>query len=259
MNIHPTAIIDKNAELDENITIGPFSIIEGDVKIGSGTIIESCVRIHSGTRMGKNNHIFHSATIGGVPQDLGFKPEIKSFVEIGDSNIIREGFVFHKGSKEGNSTKIGNHNYLMGNGHLAHDVQFGDHNIMVQNTIIAGHVKISNRVFISGLVGVHQFCHVGDYAMLAGCAKIVKDVPPFTLIDGNPATIIGLNSVALKRSGFSAESREKIKNAYKIIYHSGMNVSTAIKKLKEENDPDENVQKIIKFIEESDRGITDHR
>lgn len=259
MKIHPTAIIDPKAELAEDVTVGPYSIIEADVKIGKGTILESCVRIHSGTRMGENNHIFHSATIGGIPQDLGFKPGTNSYVEIGNNNIIREGFVFHKGSKEGTATKIGNHNYLMGNGHLAHDVEFGDHNIMVQNSIIAGHVKVSHHVFISGLVGVHQFCHVGEYSMLAGCSKIVKDVPPFTTIDGNPATIIGLNSIGLKRAGFSAATREKIKHAYKIVYHSKLNVSAAIKQLKEENDPDEAVRRIIDFIESSDRGITDHR
>jgi UDP-N-acetylglucosamine acyltransferase len=259
MSIHPTAIIENGAQIDENVTIGPFCIVESDVQIGSGTILDSSVRLHSGTRMGKNNHIYHGATIGGLPQDLSFKAETKSFAILGDNNLIREGFVFHRGSKDGTSTKIGNHNYLMGNGHLAHDVEFGDYNIMVQNSIIAGHVKVGNYVFISGLVGIHQFCHVGDYAMVAGCSKVVKDIPPYTTIDGNPATIIGLNAVGLKRAGFSPPVREKIKHAYKIIYHSKMNISTAIQKLKEENDSDENIKKIIHFVENSDRGITDHR
>lgn len=257
--IHPTAVIGSNVTLGDNITIGPYTIIEDDVQIGDGCIIESSVRIYSGTRMGKNNRIFHGATLGGEPQDLGFKPNTKSYLEIGDENIFREHCIIHRGSKEGYVTRFGNKNYIMGCAHFAHDCQVGNENIIVQNSIIAGHVKIGNKVFISGLVAIHQFARVGDYAMLAGCSKVTKDSPPYSMIDGNPATVIGQNVVGLKRGGFTAEDREKIKHAYKVIYHSGMNFSQAISKLKEENDPNPHVKYIIEFFETSERGVTDHR
>ncbi|HMV78611.1 MAG TPA: acyl-ACP--UDP-N-acetylglucosamine O-acyltransferase [Leptospiraceae bacterium] len=259
MKIHPTAIIDKNAKLGTNVEVGPYSIIEGDVEIGDNCWIESCVKIYSGTRMGKNNKIHHTAIVGGPPQDLSFKLETKTYTIIGDDNVIREGVILHRATKEGKATTLGNRNYLMGQTHIAHDCILGDDVIMVLNGQIAGHCVIGNKVFISGLTGLHQFCKVGDYAMLAGCSKIVKDVPPFVTIDGNPATVIGLNSVGLKRAGFAGPAREKIKQTYKTIYHSGMNVSQALKVLKEQNDPDPNVQYIVRFFEESDRGVTDHR
>ncbi len=257
--IHPTAIVHPDVELGDGITIGPYTVIEKDVKIGDGTTIESAVRIYSGTRIGKNNRIFHGATLGGEPQDLGFNPSIKSFLEIGDENIFRENCTIHRGSKEGNVTRFGNKNYIMGGVHFAHDTQVGNENIIAQNSVIAGHVKIGNKTFISGLVAIHQFARVGDYAMLAGCSKVAKDSPPYSMIDGNPATVIGQNLVGLKRAGFSAEDREKIKHAYKIIYHSGLNFSQAIAKLKEENDPNPYVKNIIEFFETSERGVTDHR
>jgi UDP-N-acetylglucosamine acyltransferase len=259
MKIHPTAIIDKNAKLHESVEVGPFSIIEADVEIGEGTWIESCVRIYSGTRIGKNNKIHHTAVIGGLPQDLGFKPETKTYTIIGDNNVLREGLILHRATKEGNATKLGNRNYIMGQTHIAHDCVLGDDNILVLNGQLAGHCHIGNKVFISGLVGLHQFCNVGDYAMLAGCSKIVKDVPPYVTIDGNPATVIGLNSIGLKRAGFSSEVRDKIKHAYKVLYHSKMNTRKALEALKAENDTTAEVQYIIRFFEESDRGVTDHR
>jgi UDP-N-acetylglucosamine acyltransferase len=257
--IHPTAIVDKDAIIGDNVIIGPYSIIEKGVVIGDGTEIESSVRLYTGTKIGKNNKIFHGAAMGGLPQDLSFKPNTVSYLETGDNNVFREGVIIHRGSKDGYVTRFGNNNYIMGNVHFAHDCQVGDDNIVVQNTIIAGHCILGNKIFISGLVGLHQFARVGDYAMLAGCSKIVKDVPPYSMIDGNPATIIGQNVIGLKRAGFSADDRNKIKHAYKIIYHSGMNFSKAIETLKAENDPNPHVQNIIKFFEESERGVTDHR
>lgn len=259
MKIHPTAIIESGAKLHESVEVGPFSIIESDVEIGEGTVIESCVRIYSGSRIGKFNKIHHTAIIGGLPQDLGFKPETKTYFISGDYNVYREGVVIHRATKEGAATKLGNKNYIMGQSHIAHDCVLGDENIIVLNGQIAGHVHVGNKVFISGLVGVHQFVNVGDYAMLAGCSKIVKDVPPYTTIDGNPATVIGLNSVGLKRSGFNGETRDKIKHAYKVLYHSKMNTKQALAALKAENDPSPEVQNIIRFFENSERGVTDHR
>jgi UDP-N-acetylglucosamine acyltransferase len=147
----------------------------------------------------------------------------------------------------------------MGNMHIAHDVKMGNHNIVVQNTIIAGVVEIGNYVFVSGLVGIHQFARVGDYAMLAGCSKIVKDVPPYSTIDGNPATVIGLNAVGLKRAGLPPETRAAIKSAYKVIYHKGLNIKQALAELKAMNSALPEIQYIIEFFEKSKRGVTSHR
>jgi UDP-N-acetylglucosamine acyltransferase len=259
MKIHPTAIIDPRAELHESVEVGPFSIIEADVQIGEGTWIESCVRIYSGTRIGKFNKVHHTAVVGGLPQDISFKPETKTYTIIGDNNTLREGIILHRSTKENGATKIGNRNYLMGQTHIAHDCVLGDDNILVLNGQLAGHCHVGNCVFISGLVGIHQFCNVGDYSMLAGCSKVVKDVPPYSTIDGNPATVIGLNSIGLKRAGFSSDTRNKIKHAYKILYHSKMNIKQALEALHAEKDESPEIKYIIKFFEESERGVTDHR
>ncbi|BDA80329.1 acyl-[acyl-carrier-protein]--UDP-N-acetylglucosamine O-acyltransferase [Leptospira kobayashii] len=259
MKIHPTAIIDPKAELHESVEVGPFCVIDKDVKIGEGTVLDSNVRIYSGTHIGKFNKIYSGVALGGIPQDLGFKPETKTYLEIGDRNTIRENCVFHRGTKEGEATKIGNDNFLMGNIHIAHDVIVGDNNIIVQSSMLAGHVVVGNKVFISGLVGVHQFARVGDYSMIAGLAKVVKDVPPYCTIDGNPATVIGLNSVGLKRAGLSSDVRNAIKRTYKIIYHSGLNTKQALTELKKDPNPIPEVKYIIEFFESGKRGVTDHR
>lgn len=146
----------------------------------------------------------------------------------------------------------------MGNFHVGHDCILGDHNIFTHGTVLAGHVDVGNYAFISGVAAVHQFCRVGDYSMIAGCAKIVKDVPPYATADGNPASIIGINSVGLKRSGMSPDMRNAIKGAYRVLYHSGMNIGMAVKELRKAQHPPE-VEKIIQFVESSDRGILDHR
>lgn len=259
MNIHPTAIVHPSAKIHETVKIGPFSIIEEDVEIGESTVIESSVIIHKRSKIGKKNHIYHCSALGGDPQDLSFNQDTKTWFEMGDGNTVKESCLFARATKLDKPTRIGNNNFFMGNVHIAHDIQFGNNNIVVQNSILAGFAEIGNNVFISGLVGLHQFARVGDYAMLAGLAKITKDVPPYTTIDGNPASVIGLNTVGLKRAGFAPEIRAAIKSAYKTIYHRGLNTKQALAKLKEENSQIPEVQKIIAFFESSKRGVTDHR
>lgn len=259
MSIHPTAIVHKGAQVHENAVVGPFCIVEDRVVLGEGSHLHSHVVLHTGAIIGKNNQIYQGASLGGLPQDLSFKPETETQIIIGDGNTIREGAIFHRGTKKETPTSIGNNNYLMGNIHLAHDVKMGNNNIIVQNSIVAGVVEIGSYVFVSGLVAIHQFAKVGDYAMLAGCSKIVKDVPPYSTIDGNPATVIGLNSVGLKRAGLSPETRAAIKSAYKIIYHKGMNIKQALAELKTLNSPFPEIEYIIQFFEKSKRGVTAHR
>jgi len=259
MKIHPTAIVDPGAELHESVEIGPYTIVEKDVQIGEGTFLESCIRIYSGTKIGKFNKIFHGTALGGVPQDISFKPETKSYLEIGDHNIFRENCVIHRGSKEGLVTKFGNSNFIMNQVHVGHDCQFADQIIVVPGTVVGGHASVMKNAFISGLVAIHQFVRIGEYTMIGGCAKIVKDVPPYSMADGNPGEVIGLNVVGLKRAGFKADVRDEIKKAYKIIYHSRLNTRQALEELHKISNPCVEVQNVIKFFDESDRGVTDHR
>lgn len=259
MKIHPTAIVDPKAELHESVEVGPYSIIEAGVKVGKDTKIRSCVLLYSGTQIGKNNEIFHGAALGGWPQDLSFRPEIESYLIIGDNNIIRENTLFHRSSKEGGKTIVGDNNYFMGDSHVGHDCIFGHDSILTHGTVLAGHVTVGNYVFISGLAAIHQHCHVGDYAMVAGLAKVVQDVPPYSTVDGNPSTVIGINSVGLKRAGLSPDIRNQIKSAYKTIYHSKQTTRKALEELKSQPNLPEEVKYIVRFFEASSRGVTDHR
>ena len=258
MNIHPSAIIDPSASLHESVTVGPHSIIEGNTEIGEGTVIASNVRIYAGTRIGQHNRIDHGVALGCEPQDLGFDRNCNSGLVIGDHNQFRENMNISRGSKEGHMTRIGNHNYFMSLTHVAHDVVFGDRNVMTQSAIIAGHCHVGNRCFISGLVAVHQNVNIGDFAMVAGLAKIVKDVPPYATIDGNPATVIGTNVVAMRRAGIDQDTRSAIKRAYKTIYHSGLSLAQALEQLESEVHGCE-IASIIEFFKQSKRGVTTHR
>ncbi len=257
-NIHPTALIDEDAELHPSVTVGPFCIIEGDVTIGEGCRIESGVRIFRGTRMGRDNRVCHGAMLGCEPQDLTFTPDNSRPLQIGDRNQFKEGVNISRGVKTEAGTIIGSDNYFMGNFHVGHDCILGDHNILGHGTVLAGHVTIANHVFISGVAAIHQFTYIGERVMIAGCAKVVKDIPPYTTGDGNPARIVGLNSIGLRRAGFPAATRLAIKRAYHTLYQSGLNIGQALALLKSQPQIPE-VEQIIHFFERSTRGVTAHR
>jgi len=256
--IHPTAIIEEGAQIDPSVSVGPFSIIESGAVIGPDCIIESSVRIFSPVRMGAGNRVCHGAALGCEPQDLGYTPEKSKPITIGNHNHFKENVNISRGVKTAEGTVIGDNNYFMCGFHAGHDVCFGNHNIFGPNSTIAGHVILGDRVFVSGLVAIHQFVNIGDYAMLGGCAKIVKDIPPYTTADGNPARIAGLNSVGLRRAGFSAEARKAIKKTYQTIYHSNLNVSQALAVL-EGNIYSEEEERIAAFFLNSERGVTAHK
>lgn len=256
--IHPTAIIEQGAELHESVELGPYSIIESDVVIGEGCRVESSVRIFSGTRLGRNNRICHGALLGCEPQDLSYDPANGKPLTIGDDNHFKEGVNISRGVKTDAGTLIGNGNYFMGNFHAGHDCVIGDGNILGHGSVLAGHVTIGDQVFISGISAIHQFTYIGDRVMIAGCAKIVKDIPPYTMGDGNPARISGINAIGLRRAGFPVATRSAIKQAYKQIYRSGANTGQAIEQLKQQSQIPE-VEKIIHFYERSERGVTRHR
>ncbi len=255
---HPTAIVDKDSDIHESVEIGPFSIVEKGVSIGEGCRIESNVRIYSGTRMGCNNRVCHGAMLGCEPQDLTFSVDKSRPLTIGDSNHFKEGVNISRGVKTETGTLIGCGNYFMGNFHAGHDSVIGNNNILGHASVLAGHVTIGNNAFISGLAAIHQFTYIGDRVMIAGLAKIVKDIPPYTIGDGNPARISGINSVGLRRAGFTPEVRMEIKLAYKRIYHSRENIQQALAGLEKEDQIPE-VTEIIKFFRRSERGVTTHR
>jgi UDP-N-acetylglucosamine acyltransferase len=254
--IHPTAIIDPQAELDPSVEIGPFVIIEGPVQIGPRTKVMAHAYICGNTSIGADNVIHMGCVIGHAPQHLGYKGA-PTGVRIGDGNEFREYVTIHRAAEEGHFTTIGNRCYFMGLSHVAHDVVVGNEVIVANGALLAGHVTIGDKVFISGNVGVHQFCSIGDFAMIGGLAKIVKDIPPFMLVDGQ-SEVSGINIVGLRRAGFSAEDREKIRQAYKILYRSGLNVSQAVARLEVEFPDCEPVQRIVSFIRASKRGIASH-
>ena len=256
--IHPTAIIEDGADLHESVRVGPYSIIESGAVIGAGCRIESNVRIYSGTRMGRNNRVDHGATLGCEPQDLGYRPGAGKPLTIGDDNVFREGVNISRGMKSETGSRIGSHNYLMGAVHFGHDCVLGDHNIFVNWAGLSGHVEVEHHVFVSGHTATHQFCRLGAYSMIAGGAGVRRDVPPFVTVDGHRAEIVGLNLVGLRRNGFNQEQRSSIKEAYRTLYKSGLKLKEALERLEDE-DPTEEVESIIRFVEGSQRGILSHR
>jgi UDP-N-acetylglucosamine acyltransferase len=254
--IHPTAIIDPKAEIDEEIEIGPYSVIEKGVSIGEGTKIGPHVVIREGTRIGKRCQIFQFASVGEAPQFLGLKGE-KTFLQIGDRNIIREFVTLHRGTPHGGGkTVIGDNNYFMAYCHVAHDCQIGNDIIMSNAATLAGHIVIEDRAIIGGLVAIHQFCRVGTYAILGGFSGVLLDIPPYTKAQGDRAKLFGLNTVGLKRANFSEETVKALKKTYRIIFRSGLTLEKAIKTVGEDDiSHTPEVQHFLHFIQHSKRGI----
>lgn len=258
MRIHPTALVNPDAKLHPSVTVGPYAMIDADVEIGADCIISSNTRIYQGTRMGLHNRVDHGAVIGCEPQDMSFDASVPTKTIIGAHNVFREGANVSRGSSAEKSTLIGDHNYFMATFHVGHDCVLGDHNIFTHGSVLAGYVDVGHHAFISGLVAIHQFSQVGDYSMTAGCAKVVKDVPPYAVADGNPATLIGINMVGLKRAGFSPQVRKMIKNAYLTLYKKGLKLEQALQTLEDNSECDE-VRNIVAFYRRSRRGVTNHR
>lgn len=253
--IHPAAIINPRAELAEDVEIGPFTIIESDVVIDKGTKIYNNVTIKEGTRLGKNNTIHQGSVISAIPQDLKFAGEYTE-VFIGNENTIREFVTISRGTAEKNKTVIGNNCLFMANSHTGHDCIISNHCILANSVALAGHVEVEDYARIGGLVGVHQFVKIGAYAMIGAHSMVVKDILPYGLYSGNPLKYEGLNTIGLRRAGFTDERIDTIKKAYKFIYNSGLNVSQAIDKIKSGIEQTDEIKHLIKFISKSDRGIT---
>ena len=253
MSIHPTAVISPRAELASDARIGPYVVIEDDVVIGEGCEIASHVVIKQFTRLGRGNRVFEHAVLGGLPQDLKFKGE-KTRLIIGDDNLIREGVTLHRANGEGEATRVGSRNFLMIGVHIAHNCIVGDDNIFANEVALAGHITVEDHAFLSNNVGCHQFVRIGRYAMIGGKSKIVQDVLPFFITDGNPPRVRGLNAVGLKRAGFSTDERRALKEAYRILFRNNLALEDALREMAELNDS--NVEHLINFIRHSQRGFS---
>ena len=234
MSIHPTAIIEDHVEIGPDCEIGAYAVIKRF------------------TRIGARNRIFEHAVIGGEPQDVKFKGE-PSALEIGDDNIIREFCTLHRANGSGESTRIGSRNFFMVGVHVAHNCVIGDDNIFANEVALAGHITIEDHVFLSNGVGAHQFVRMGRYAMIGGKSKIVQDVLPFFITDGNPPRVRGVNSVGLRRSGFNEDERRALKDAYRILFRSALPLQNALQTLDELED--EHVSHLVNFIRGSKRGF----
>jgi len=252
--IHPTAIVSPEAELADGVEIGPYSIIGENVTIGEDTKIGSGVSIQGWTKIGKRCCIFQGAVIGTPAQDVHYKGG-KSSVEIGDDNLIREYVTIHRGTGEESITHIGNNNFIMAYSHIAHNCWVGNRVVIANMGTLAGYVRVEDKVVIGGLAAVHQYVRIGTCAMIGGCTKVIKDIPPFTLANGNPASLWGLNVVGLRRAGFSARTRRYLSKAYKILFRSGLNTSQALKKIENELEGIPEIEYLCNFIRSSKRGI----
>jgi len=255
INIHPTAIVSPKANLDEGISVGPFSIIGDDVVVGAGTVIGAHCVVEGHTRIGRNCRIFTGAIIGSQPQDLKYKNEI-TFLEIGDNNIIREYCTFNPGTGEGGKTIVGCNNLFMAYSHVAHDCKVGNYCVIANNGTLAGHVTIEDKVVVGGLVAIHQFVRVGMLAIIGGCSKVVQDIPPFSTCDGHPARVYGLNLVGLRRQGYSQENIHSLGIAFKIIFNSGLTLTHALERVSRECVNSEEIAYLIEFLKHSERGIS---
>ena len=254
MTIHSNSEIDSSAELGKDIRVGPFSTIGSGAKIGDRTEIGPNVHIESGTVVGADCRIFHGASIGGDPQITGVR-DIVSSVEIGDKTTVREFVTIHRSAKEDEKTIIGNGCLLMAYAHIAHDCVIGNDVVIVNATSLSGHIIVEERAFISGMVGVHQFVRFGKLSMTGGMSRIVKDIIPFSTVEGSPARLIGTNAIGLKRAGVAPAIRSGLKKAISFIMHSELNTTQAIKKIEKEIEISDEIRYLINFVNQSDRGI----
>jgi UDP-N-acetylglucosamine acyltransferase len=221
VSIHPLAVVSPHAELGTNVRIGPFCVVEAGVVLGDGCTLASRVTVKSGTVVGRDNLIMEGTVLGGMPQHLHM-PEHPGTITIGDGNVFRENCTVHRALAAGNETRIGNRCLLMVDAHVAHDCKVADGVILTNGVMLGGHVTVGEKACMGGASAAHQYCRIGRLAMVGGMARVIRDVPPFTMLDGQTAMIVGLNKVGLRRAGFTAAMMNDLKAAYRVIYRSGL-------------------------------------
>ncbi len=258
MNIHPSSLISEEAELADDVAVGPFCVIEGKVRLGYGCILESHVRLgcKSGiTELGKNNVISAGAVVGGPPQDLKYKGEPTKLI-LGDNNKIRECATLNIGTVGGGATtRVGDSNLFMAYSHVGHDTQIGNENVIANAVSIAGHVKIQDKVIIGGMCAINQFCILGSHSFIGGTAAINKDIAPFSMASGNYAVIRGVNKIGMERSGYTKEEISSAQKAIRILTKSGLRVEESIERIKQECEDTRSVKMILDFVSLSERGL----
>ncbi len=257
--VHPTALVDPNAELANDVDVGPYCVVGPKVKLASGTVLDAHVVIGGRTTIGRNNRFFPFSAIGGAPQDKKYAGEDTELV-IGDGNTVREHCTFSLGTAQGGGiTRIGSNNWIMASVHIAHDCNIGDHTILANNVTLAGHVTLGDWAIIGGLSGLHQFCSMGAHAMAGGGSIILRDVPPYVICNGNPCAPHGINSEGLKRRGFDADTVNLLRRAYKLVYRDGKTAAEAVAALDElaaQHASSAGAIALLRdFVRDSERGI----
>ncbi|UCE25616.1 MAG: acyl-ACP--UDP-N-acetylglucosamine O-acyltransferase [Candidatus Zixiibacteriota bacterium] len=252
--IHKTAIVSPGAQLGTGVSVGPYAIIQDDVQIGDGSSVASCALVASGARVGSNVKIHHGAVVSTIPQDLKFAGE-KSTTVIGDGTNVREYATVNRGTSARGETTIGKNCMLMSYSHVGHDCLLGDSVIMSNSVNLAGHVEIGDCAILGGVLPVHQFVKIGPHVMIGGGFRVQQDVCPYALVAGYPLKVIGINSVGLKRRGFDKEVIRTLEKTFKILFFSKLNTSQALERIKGEIEPIAQVQEIVDFFENSERGV----
>jgi UDP-N-acetylglucosamine acyltransferase len=254
--IHSTAIVHPAARIDEDVEIGPYAVIGEHVSVASGTKIGPHTVIEGWTEIGRDNQIFQFASIGAAPQDLKFHGE-KTFLRLGERNIVREFVTLHRGTESGGGeTVIGNDNLFLAYSHVAHDCLVGNRVILSNGANLAGHVMVDDFAILSGLCAVHQFTRIGAHAMVAGGAMVNQDVAPYTIVQGDRAKTVGINLVGLQRRGYSEEAVRTIKKAYKLVFRSRLRLEDALERISQELGEGPELRVFTDFIRLSQRGIT---
>src|ERR1700677_1911079 len=253
--IHPTAVIDAKAEIGAGCEIGPYCVIGGDVVLGENCRLHAHVVIDGHTVLGDGNEIFPFASIGLKTQDLKWKGGVTR-TRIGNGNTFREYVTVHSATGDGEATTIGSHNHILAYCHIAHNVTLGNHIIMSNVATLAGHITVEDSAVIGGLAAVHQFCRVGTMSIIGGCSKVVQDVPPYMLADGNPARTRTINKVGLERNGLAEEAQAALKQAYKILFREGLTIPNALAKIESDLAPLPELRRLADFVRASQRGIS---
>jgi UDP-N-acetylglucosamine acyltransferase len=253
MAIHPTAVIDSKAEVDSEVEIGPYVVIEGQVKVRRGTRIMAHAYLTGSTEIGENNEIHSGAVLGDAPQDKAYNGQ-ETYLKVGDHNVIREHVQVHRGTDPGSSTIVGNHNFLMANAHVGHNCRLGDNIILANGALLGGYVEVGDHVFISGNCVVHQFVRIGPFALMRGLSGTSRDVPPYAIVDWQH-TIRGVNTVGLKRAGFDESRIREIRETFRVLFRKGRNLTLAVEEVENGKRASQDVVALLQFIKSSKRGV----
>jgi UDP-N-acetylglucosamine acyltransferase len=253
--IHPTAVIDPKAEIGADCQVGPYCVIGPNVVLGQSCILHSHVVMDGHTVIGSHNEVFPFASIGLKTQDLKWKGGLTR-TQIGDHNTFREYVTIHSATGDGETTRVGSHNHILAYCHVAHNVTLGNRVIMSNVATLAGHVIVEDFAVIGGLAAVHQFCRVGRMSIIGGCSKVVQDIPPFMLADGNPAQTRTINKVGMERNGASEDVQASMKQAYKILFREGLTIPNALIRIEHDCAPSPEMQHLLQFVRSSERGIS---